>query len=278
MADKENKPSGTGAADAANNADVNTAEIVADPVDVEEILAKYDKESAFRRFSGWFARVVALIAIAFSFFQLYTAAFGVLAAQLQRSIHLGFALVLVFILYPVHRGRRRRMDWWDVALALLGLVVTGYIVWNLNSLLYRAGDYTRLDMVIGGMAILWVLEATRRVVGLPIVIIAGIMGIPLGVSSTFIFLFILFGAFLEKTGIGKFFIDLANAVAGGGGGFHRRPAHAADYGGSGVSHGGVHRDALSSDCQIRGVAGPPVFYRHLDCGAPGGQKDRPARA
>ncbi|MGE5577371.1 MAG: TRAP transporter permease [Syntrophothermus sp.] len=254
MADKENKPGGTGAADAANNADVNTVEIVADPVDVEEILAKYDKESAFRRFSGWFARVVALIAIAFSLFQLYTAAFGVLAAQLQRSIHLGFALVLVFILYPVHRGRRRRMDWWDVALALLGLVVTGYIVWNLNSLLYRAGDYTRLDMVIGGMAILLVLEATRRVVGLPIVIIAGtfllynyfgpympgflqhrgfsveriishmyfttegIMGIPLGVSSTFIFLFILFGAFLEKTGIGKFFIDLANAVAGGAAG------------------------------------------------------------
>ncbi|HHY47587.1 MAG TPA: TRAP transporter permease [Firmicutes bacterium] len=225
-----------------------------DAVDIEEVRLKFDREAGYRKIGGLFTWVVSAIAVAFSLFHLYTAALGVLPAQLQRSIHLGFALVLVFLLYPGRHSGRDRLAVSDVILAGLSVVITGYVAVNLTALFYRAGNYTTLDMVIGGLAILLVLEAARRVVGLPIVMVAsafmlycyfgphmpgflqhrgaslhriishmyytteGIMGIPLGVSSTFIFLFILFGAFLERTGIGRLFIDIANAIAGGAAG------------------------------------------------------------
>jgi TRAP transporter 4TM/12TM fusion protein len=220
-------------------------------IDINEIMAKYDKESAFRRLSGFQMRLVSSIAILFSLFQIYTGLMGILPAQLQRSIHLTFVFVLVYLLYPSSdKMRRDSFHWIDIALAVLGGACALYITLNYESLIYRAGDYVTLDLLVGGIAILLVLEGARRVVGLPIAIIAsifllyakvgpfmpgflnhrgysveriishmyytteGVLGVPLGVAATFIFLFILFGAFLEKTGIGKFFIDLANSVAG----------------------------------------------------------------
>ncbi|MHB1393792.1 MAG: TRAP transporter permease [Clostridia bacterium] len=220
-------------------------------IDISEIMAKYDKESAFRRLSGFQMRLVSSIAILFSLFQLYTGAMGILPAQLQRSIHLTFVFVLVYLLYPSSsKMRKDSFHWADIALAVLGGACALYITFNYESLIYRAGDYVTLDLLVGGIAVLLVLEGARRVVGLPIAIIAsvfllyakvgpympgflnhrgysveriishmyytteGVLGVPLGVAATFIFLFILFGAFLEKTGIGKFFIDLANSVAG----------------------------------------------------------------
>lgn len=220
-------------------------------IDIDEIMAKFDKESAFRRLSGFQMRLVSSIAILFSLFQIYTGLMGVLPAQLQRSIHLTFVFVLVYLLYPSsNKMKKDKFHWIDVALAVMGAVVGLYIAFNYKELIYRAGDYMTLDLLIGGVAILLVLEGARRVVGLPIAIIAsvfllyakvgpylpgflnhrgysieriishmyftteGIIGVPLGVAATFIFLFILFGAFLEKTGIGKFFIDLANSIAG----------------------------------------------------------------
>lgn len=220
-------------------------------IDFDEIIAKYDRESAYRKLPGFAGRFIAVVAILFSLFHLYTAFAGVLPAQIQRSIHLTFALVLSYLLYPAKKSMpRNKLHWSDIVLAVLGAIVGLYISFNYEALIYRAGEQTTLDIIIAWVAILLVLEATRRVVGLPIVIIAstfllyakfgpympgflnhrgytlsriashmyytteGILGIPIGVSSTFIFLFILFGAFLEKTGIGKFFIDLANSIAG----------------------------------------------------------------
>jgi len=219
--------------------------------DLDEVLAQYDRESAFRRLTGITGRLVALVLIAFSAFQLYTAAFGVLDARIQRAIHLAFGMSLVFWLYPARsRGDRKSLPWYDVVLGLLGAAVPLYLVVFYEDIVRRAGLPTTLDIVVAVLAVLLVLEGTRRVVGIPIVVIAslflvyayvgpylpgflahrgytlrqianhmyytteGIFGIPLGVSATFIFLFILFGAFLEKSGIGRFFIDLANAVAG----------------------------------------------------------------
>ncbi|HHV57355.1 MAG TPA: TRAP transporter permease [Firmicutes bacterium] len=221
--------------------------------DIEEVRAKVDMESNYRRLAGTWARVIRCLAIAMSVYQLYTAVFGVLPAQLQRTWHLGFALALIFLLYPSNRKSRQAfvsMYWVDVVLALLGAGVNLYWIINYQDILMRAGDATKPDLVVGAIAVLLVLEAARRIVGLPITAIAalfvlyayvgpylpgflshrgfsveriishmfftteGILGIPLGVSSTFVFLFILFGAFLEKTGIGQFIIDLANAVAG----------------------------------------------------------------
>ncbi|MDI7246208.1 MAG: TRAP transporter permease [Bacillota bacterium] len=211
---------------------------------------KYDRESAYRRIPGVYSVVISVIAIAFSLFQLYTAAFGVLPAQIQRATHLGFGVLLAYLLYPASRKGVRRLAWYDVALAVIGAFIMSYLVWNFKGLLVRAGAYTTVDIVIGAIGILLVLEATRRVVGTPILVVVccflayayfgryipgffqhrgasiqrlvghmfytteGVFGIPLGVSSTFIFLFILFGAFLEKTGIGQFFIDIANSIAG----------------------------------------------------------------
>ncbi|MGE5586111.1 MAG: TRAP transporter permease [Bacillota bacterium] len=211
---------------------------------------KYDRESAYRRIPGAYSVVIGVIAIAFSLFQLYTAAFGVLPAQIQRAVHLGFGVLLAYLLYPASRRGIHRLAWYDVVLAVVGAFVMSYLVWNFKALLVRAGAYTTLDIIIGAVGIVLVLEATRRVVGIPILVVVscflayahfgryipgflghrgasverlvghmfftteGMFGIPLGVSSTFIFLFILFGAFLEKTGIGQFFIDIANSIAG----------------------------------------------------------------
>jgi TRAP transporter 4TM/12TM fusion protein len=224
---------------------------VQEEINIDDIMAKFDKESAYRRLSGTQLKIVSVVAILFSCFQLYTSIAGILPAQLQRSIHLAFVFVLVYLMYPASKKMNKdKFGWLDICLAVLGAGVALYLTFNFQSLLLRAGDQTTLDIIIGGIAILLVLEGARRVVGLPIAIIAtvflaygvlgpylpgflnhrgysiarivshmyytteGILGIPLGVAATFIFLFILLGSFLEKTGIGQFFIDLANSVAG----------------------------------------------------------------
>lgn len=226
-------------------------EEIEEKIDVDELMAKFDKESAYRRLSGVQNKVVSVIAVLFACFQLYTAIFGILPAQIQRSIHLAFIFALVYLLYPASsKSDRKRFGWIDVVLAIIGFSIAMYISLNFEALLYRAGDQNALDIAIGVVAIIFVLEGARRVVGLPIAIIAtvfliyafvgpympgflnhrgyslsrivshmyytteGIIGIPLGVAATFIFLFIMLGSFLEKTGIGEFFIDLANSIAG----------------------------------------------------------------
>lgn len=217
----------------------------------EDVLKQYDRESDTMEYTGVMAKVVAAIAIAFSVFQLYTATFGVLDAQLQRGVHLGFGMALVFLLYPSRKSwSRHKIHPLDLVLAVLGAAAPAYIILEYQHLVLRAGLVSDTDLAVGLIGILLVIEATRRVVGLPMVCVVlaflfyafagpympgvlahrgltvsqlvshlyftteGIFGIPLGVSSTFIFLFILFGAYLESTGLGKFFIDLANAIAG----------------------------------------------------------------
>lgn len=217
----------------------------------EDVLKQYDRESDTMEYTGFMAKVVAAIAIAFSVFQLYTATFGVLDAQLQRGVHLGFGMALVFLLYPSRKSwSRHKIHPLDLVLAVLGAAAPAYIILEYQHLVLRAGLVSDTDLAVGLIGIFLVIEATRRVVGLPMVCVVlaflfyafagpympgvlahrgltvsqlvshlyftteGIFGIPLGVSSTFIFLFILFGAYLESTGLGKFFIDLANAIAG----------------------------------------------------------------
>jgi TRAP transporter 4TM/12TM fusion protein len=219
--------------------------------EIAEILKKVDKESTYRRLLGYQHWIVYAIAVGFSCFQLYTGVFGFFPAQIQRSIHLAFAFVLVFLLYPARsRSGSNKLKWHDYLFAAFAGYVGLYLSMNYVRIMEAGGDYLTMDYVVGICGTLLTLEAARRAVGLPIVVIAGafllyayfgahfpgfmahrgfsirrivahmyfttegILGIPLGVSATFIFLFILFGAFLEKTGIGKLFIDLANAIAG----------------------------------------------------------------
>ncbi len=209
-----------------------------------EILEKFDKESAFRVFADARGKILSAVLILFSLFQLYTT-WQIVPSTHMRPIHLAVIVALAFILYPVTRkGSKTRLPWYDAALAVLALAVFLYPAIAFESMINQFG-YTPLQIAIGAVGILLLLEACRRVVGLPIVIIAvtfillgmfgllgnrplsiqqvvqhlyytqeGVFGTPVGASSTFIFLFILFGSFLEKTGVGEFFIDMSNAIAG----------------------------------------------------------------
>lgn len=217
----------------------------------EEVLQKFDKESDKRELKGFWNIVISAICIIFAVFQLYTATFGILDAHLQRAIHLMFGFLLIFLLYPARKSwSRSSMHPVDVLFAVIGAVSTLYIVINYKELVMRAGMNNETDFIVSVIGTLLVFEAARRVVGWPMITVAfvfmvyaffgpyipgilahrgvgvqemfdhlyftteGIFGTPMGVSSTFIYLFILFGAYLETTGLGKFFIDLANAVAG----------------------------------------------------------------
>ena len=217
----------------------------------EEVLQKFDKESNKREMSGLWGYIINGICVLFAAYQLYTATFGILDAHLQRAIHLTFGFLLIFLLYPTRQSwSKTKMNPIDVLFALAGACSAMYIVYNYNELVLRAGMNTETDFIVALIGTVLVFEAARRVVGWPMIIVAlvfllyaffgpyvpgimahrgvgleemfdhlfftteGIFGTPMGVSSTFIYLFILFGAYLEATGLGKFFIDLANAIAG----------------------------------------------------------------
>jgi TRAP transporter 4TM/12TM fusion protein len=230
-------------------------------MDIEEKLAQFDKSSNIRNLKGILNKLVTLLTAAMSLFHLYTAAFGSLLTMKQRATHLLFVLVIGFILYPrSKKARKDRVAILDWFLAALGLIVTSYILYDYESLVRRGGLPTSVDLLLGLITILLVLEITRRSIGPELPIIAtifiayaffgpyipgvlghrgysyvrvidqlyttteGIFGTPLGVSATFVFMFILFGSFLDITGVGQFFIDVAFAAAG-----HRKggPAKAA---------------------------------------------------
>ncbi|MFQ3544706.1 TRAP transporter permease [Halobacillus rhizosphaerae] len=216
-------------------------------------MAKYDKESAFRRNLGPWGWVTLIVGGLLTIFQLYTAFRGAYVSLIQGAIHLGTALFLVFLLYPVKSSltNKRGVPWYDAILALIALFANYYIVFNYERLINEAiiFGFTYLDQFVATAGVLLLLEATRRVVGLPIVVIAilallyglfgqfipiighagydwptlatqmffsstSIFGIPIQISSTYIFLFLFFGVILVKTNIGQFFNDIALRLTG----------------------------------------------------------------
>ncbi|MFP4327051.1 MAG: TRAP transporter permease [Paracoccaceae bacterium] len=208
------------------------------------------------------AWIIATIGVALSLFQLYGAGIEPLGLFYQRTIHLSFIMVLAFLIFPVWgSGRGRGVLGWaiDAVFLVLAVLSGGYVAWNLDAIIDRAGWWTQTDITMGILATITVLEAARRAIGLGMTLIGvvailyalagargelpwlgewlpgilehrgnsidrlvgqlylgqeGIFGLPLGVAATYIFVFVLFGAFLEITGAGKFFIDLAYAATG----------------------------------------------------------------
>ena len=203
--------------------------------------------------------IVRLIAIGLSTFHIYTAYFGTFYPYVQRSVPVMLALILTFLTVRASakdRDRDAPVPLYDWGLALLAVPVIGYITFNSDYLANRwpmtpSFPVTDLQMTFGVLASLLILEATRRLLGWPLVIVAavallytyygeyspflvlrhraytfehmldyiyltdnGIWGIALGVAATYIVLFIIFGAFAERAGVSQFFIDLANSIAG----------------------------------------------------------------
>lgn len=223
--------------------------------DLKEMMKNIDREQAYREHKCWRQYITIVVSVVFCCFQLYATLSGVVTAQILRASHLAFVELLAFLLFPVSKNMPKdTLPWYDVLLGLIAAACWMYIVVNFEQLVRRTGDNTILDITVAVIGILVLCESCRRIVGLPILIIAlcfiiyafvgpylpgflnhrgyslqrvashlffnteGIMGVPIGACSTFIFLFILFGALLEKTGIGQFFIDICNAIAGGASG------------------------------------------------------------
>jgi len=218
---------------------------------IQELVEQYDVESRYRRLSGWQGRIVSFLLIGMSCFHMYTAGVGLLPTSIHRAVHLTFAITAVFLLYPQRmNSSKTSTPWYDWILALLGGIGVGYIALFFNEIAGRGARVQPYEAWLGIMTIILVLEAGRRVVGkvLPSLGILfllycyfgrympdmfmhrgysvnriiqhmyltqeGIFGVALGVSSTFVFMFILFGAFLGKSGGARFFNELALAVAG----------------------------------------------------------------
>ena len=208
------------------------------PEDIEKELA------SMRNIRGFWAKFATIIAITVSIFHFYTSGFGLLISFEQRSIHLALLMILAFVMYPLKKNDRDRVPWYDIILATAGTVACLYIYFNHYDLAFRAGMPEQLDLIMGAIAILLVLEATRRSIGIALPIIAsvflvyayfgphmpgilahrgfslrriishlyltteGIFGIPIGVSATFVFMFVLFGSVLEQSGIGEYIIKV----------------------------------------------------------------------
>lgn len=215
-----------------------------DGVENEKILRRFDKENTFRVFTDARGMILSIVLILFSVFQLYST-WQVIPSTHMRPIHLAVIVSLAFILYPASKkGSKTKLPLYDVVLAVISLAVFLYPAIAFESMINQF-VYPTYQIVIGFIGIVLLLEACRRVVGVPIVIIAltfillgffgllgnkamtinqlvqhlfytqeGVFGTPVGASSTFIFLFILFGSFLDKTGVGAFFIDFANSLCG----------------------------------------------------------------
>jgi len=233
-----------------------------------DFFEKFDEDGETKRIlSGWNIKLVAAIAIAWTLFQLWYASplpfilnIGQFIDVPARAIHLAFALTLCFLLYPSNKtNRNQSIQILDFIFVALGLIATLYLVFNYEGLVHRQGVMSTIsiagivipfEVILGSIGIILLLEATRRVIGWPLVIIAlvfilfsffgrilpdliahpglslnrlvgyhwlggeAIFGIPISVSVGFIFLFVLFGSILDAAGGGTYFLNLAFASVG----------------------------------------------------------------
>lgn len=219
-----------------------------------EILEKFDSESKVRKFSNKkVVIVVSVFAILYSLFHLYIT-FNPMPTLQSRAIHVSFGIALIFLLYPTTKKQdRSKIAWYDWILFLLALASAGYLIKEYTAIATtRGGIPNTMDIVLAIITVILVLEAARRVTGIILPILAliflaypfvshmdwmpvkmmtrpydlgdifgqlylkteGLYSTAIGASVNFIFLFILFGAFLAKSGMGQFFNDLALAMAG----------------------------------------------------------------
>ncbi|HEU0229862.1 MAG TPA: TRAP transporter permease [Burkholderiaceae bacterium] len=204
-----------------------------------------------RSLTGKAALVFAAFALVFSFYQLIVAAFSPLSSQVIRSLHVGFLMMLAFMIFPMTKAAvGKKIPWYDWGLALTGFALGFYHWYFETDLILRAGSPTVVDLVVGSVVLLLLFESCRRILGLALPLICGafllygmfgeylpgalahrpyyfdqiisqmylgvegIYGLPTLVSATYIFLFILFGSFLEQAGMIRLFNNLALGFVG----------------------------------------------------------------
>jgi len=227
----------------------------------QELEESLDHEIRFRPLLPRTAWLVAGLLLALSLFHYYTAGFGLLPEVTHRGIHLAFVIGLIFLVFPAFKSKTHQapqasllrpmgihvLDW---ALFLAAVASSLYVPWIFHDLVFRVGNPGIVDVIMGSLAILVLIEATRRAIGWPLPIIAillmlyamagpslpgifahpgnswksivnhlyltsqGIYGIALGVVATYVFHYVLFGVLATRVGLGKLFIDLAMALAG----------------------------------------------------------------
>lgn len=227
--------------------DVGTA------ADVEAIMKKYDRESNTRIWKGIPQLLIRILMIAFSLYSIWVTLFGRMLREQRLTIFLALILIIGYLTFPARKGEQRvnHMPWYDIVLMISGAFGLLYFAFNAESIIKLATRVTRDNFMvaIAILSIISMMELCRRSVGIPILCVvgalliytfsnvrfgkviydlfyttSGIMNTPVDVCAKYIMVFIIFGAFLERTGIANVFIDFANAVAGS---FAGGPAKAA---------------------------------------------------
>jgi len=218
----------------------------------EALIQQYEKESKTRSFDGFLlSQIVYWLSVAIAFYHFITSFIGYPATHLHRSAHVAMMLFMAFFLYPASsKGNRKSLPWYDLVLAFLAVAVAVYVWVEYIPFINRMGSPNTMDVIMGTILIVTVLEASRRISGWPLVILSlifllygligrslpgilmhrgynwralinhifinteGIYGTSVDVAASYIFLFILFGTIMNKCGMGRFFNDLALAFAG----------------------------------------------------------------
>ena len=217
--------------------------------DVEDLMRKYDKESNTRIWEGTPAVIVRMVMVFFSLYCIWSTLFSVAALEKRLTAFLALLVIMGYLIYPAskHHVRHNYIPWYDYVIMVLGDACFLYYYFSYDSLVTVLTSFSRmstLQVAIAVVGLLTLMELCRRCVGLPILFVAGalllytffskvgmsigmkgvmyklfyttngIMGTPVQVCAKYIVVFIIFGAFLERTGIAAFFIDLANSLVG----------------------------------------------------------------
>jgi len=220
------------------------------PADLDEVMKKYDRESNTRIWEGKPKMVVTLIMAAFSVFCIYVTLFTTWLEEIRLTSFVALIVMMGYIVFPAKKGKQRvnYMPWYDIVLMVLGTAAFLYFTFNAYDIIQQGSKFSWYQIIIGVVGIIAIAEVCRRSVGLPILIVAGcfiiyaitvglsnptfqgrlnyvvrtlfyskegILSTPINTCSKFIVVFIIFGAFLERTGIADFFIQAANAIVGG---------------------------------------------------------------
>ena len=221
-----------------------------EPMDLDAVMKKYDRESNVRVWEGKARFAVNCVLAAFSLFCLCVTLFTSWLEELRLTTFVAWIVLLGFLVFPARKGHQRvnYIPWYDIVMMVLGTGSFLYFSFNAIDIIQQGSNLAWYQVVIGIVAILTLAEVCRRSVGLPILIVAGcflayaliwglsnpsflrrvnysvrylfyskegIFSTPINVCSKFIVVFIIFGAFLERTGIADFFINISNALVGG---------------------------------------------------------------